>query len=1037
MILNILIIYIITQLQVTKSAFHSCNSSNKCNSQIICNDQDCTLRCVSTGATVCEGNLAYHCTEPNKMCKIECIGTDACHGIDVQSNSNTTVICDGNGACTDGTFEIDGTNNAVDVNMTCVGARETCKNNVVNLYGSSSNNQFNLFCGAGAQSNDWTCSWMDVHCYFQNAQCGVECETNDEYSCAPKTSRPNNLHCHTNGIDTTCNIINTFPPTHIGFDYAFTFTPSQSPTTGTPTQPPTTAPSLSPTSPPSNIPSIAPSQIPSQYPSISPSQIPSIFPSISPSVAPTIFPSISPSLVPTQPPTTAPSLAPSVIPSVAPSITPSIPPTQVPSLTPSVIPSVAPTQPPSILPSLVPSVAASLAPIVSPTFTPSITPSQPPSFNPTTSPTISPTTTPSSQPTLYLRSNDIASNYAMHSYYNFSLNNDKVFTFPAAIGKCMKQYPDDSYIEYECIDNETAVYNIYSDNKCSTEIHLNDTLLNLVVDVEFKCDGTEDTFMELELFPNINCAQHEKITIFAADNVCSPYESSSQSIYYQLYCHDYDFNDKSYMYFYYFNHNGCVYNDKGQTLIEYNECGQHTDDIMPFYVKIIQCFTSDIIIPTSSTTIMTTSPSQFPSVFPTTIMTTIDDDDKDIGSDSNPFNSYNLSGYIVVISCICLPFIICLIIYLYHRKLIKQGTDAPAYVSVFKYFFGVMDFYTDAIWSLTLFMENNTLFPYSVIFVFGPHVVSICVCLAYVTKWKQTRGNPHIIHYATTYDKLIILLSLIGGFYTTTEIITSHIFHLNILSLQISNKTKTLICTNLKIANLILFENIPCLIIQYLYLKQNETSNTELFSNGVSITLLAMILGIFAILFSLLTITQRLLNSCIDIARNKYEHGNEQYEIKLAFTLINNRSQQSTQSVLKSVTSDNSENQRKLGESITNSDSKQLEIGANTSTQAIVQRFHIHSKGLLSDAMVDAFDLELSQIVSIYIKWSLNRLKVNAKIKYLNEDTYNKIQKEMTKHYHDLKKQIAKKLALNINGFDLIFEPVSEPKIELVNVDSV
>ncbi len=47
------------------------------------------------------------------------------------------------------------------------------------------------------------------------------------------------------------------------------------------------------------------------------------------------------------------------------------------------------------------------------------------------------------------------SNYVMH--YKF---NGEYFQFAASIGQCMNEYFDsDTYIKYQCINNETAVFN--------------------------------------------------------------------------------------------------------------------------------------------------------------------------------------------------------------------------------------------------------------------------------------------------------------------------------------------------------------------------------------------------------------------------------------------------------------------------------------------------------------------------------------------------------------------------------------------------
>ena len=549
----------------------------------------------------------------------------------------------------------------------------------------------------------------------------------------------------------------------------------------------------------------------------------------------------------------------------------------------------------------------------------------------------------------------------------------------------MEEYPFDpeseTYFEYECVDNETAVYNVYLDNEC-TELQSNETIKDISL---FECDGTEDTFMELALFPDNICRGYERKTIFVADGVCAQFVPN---IYAQLYCNH--LYEDTFMFFYYFGDQFCAYDDR-QTYVDQNECTDSNP--MPFYTEIIQCWTANEI-----DTVPTQNPSKFPSQTPSEMVTIATTDTEDILSESETnMNSFDLSGYAVVVCCFALAFVLCVIVYFYHRNRIKKGTDAPAYLSIAKYFAGVVDFYTDVIWSLTLWNEQSRLFPYSCAFVFGPHILSLCVCVAYLTKWKQTRTNAHISNYAKTYDKVVILLSLIGGFYTATEIITSHIFHLDVLSLQISVRAKAQICTNLKIANLILFENIPCLVIQYLYLTQSQSSENFL-NNGVSITLLAMAFGFIAVLFSVVTLVQRSLNACIEMARNRYESDSEQYQIRLDITLSNNALQ-----FLSAVN---------------------LEKDGANDPRLTVQRFHIHSNKLISSAMVCVFDVQSSQIESVYVRWANDALKVNAKIKYLSKDKYDNIRAAVgLSAKKRLKSQFSQKLVLDRHLFDLSVEP--------------
>eukprot|EP00485_Elphidium_margaritaceum_P019905 CAMPEP_0202727720 /NCGR_PEP_ID=MMETSP1385-20130828/185264_1 /ASSEMBLY_ACC=CAM_ASM_000861 /TAXON_ID=933848 /ORGANISM="Elphidium margaritaceum" /LENGTH=903 /DNA_ID=CAMNT_0049393963 /DNA_START=153 /DNA_END=2861 /DNA_ORIENTATION=- len=249
--------------------------------------------------------MQYTCEDPNKLCKVECQGHDACH-LSVVSYASTEIVCNGYNACYDMDITVVGDDsNDVYVNITCE-TRESCNAVTVNLQGSGTNNAFSLFCAAGAPgSYDWSCQNVDVNCNFANAQCAVECEGGTLASCCHGT---NTLNCLTNGVGSTCD---NLTPGDFGFEYGITYIPTSSPTqpssspTDLPTTTPTSAPTLSPSAAPSNAPSFPPSSAPTFSPTASPSSAPSFSPSGSPSQPPTAAPSHAPSIPPTDSPTTA------------------------------------------------------------------------------------------------------------------------------------------------------------------------------------------------------------------------------------------------------------------------------------------------------------------------------------------------------------------------------------------------------------------------------------------------------------------------------------------------------------------------------------------------------------------------------------------------------------------------------------------------------------------------------------------------------------------------------------------------------------
>eukprot|EP01084_Bolivina_argentea_P243206 407760_1 len=591
-----------------------------------------------------------------------------------------------------------------------------------------------------------------------------------------------------------------------------TFLPSLSPSIA-----PTIPPTVSPSTPPSVVPSNVPTDAPSTTPTLSPSNNPSISPSNDPTEAPTEAPSSNPTSPPSIAPTNSPSFAPidsptyspSESPSLSPTLSPSKTPTAAPTNAPSTVPTMSPSQEPSNAPSNMPSVAPSMSPSkyptdspsIAPSFVPSISPSNYPTQSPSIAPTIAPSYSPTPRPTFYTFSHEnINSNYVMNDN-QFRINN---FRFPAAIGHCMHEYfLSTTYIKYECIDNETAVHSIYKDRHCNSKpisTHQYDPLND-----EFICNGS-NTFIQLELFPNEECAQSQKSTIFIADGICTEYYNGD---FYKLYCNGYesnkDENTYSYAWFEYFNDKCSIYGFEEQHVIEEeDECisgdSQNIFDnrVNYLFMEIIDCFAIEYV--------------------------SVDDTE----NDEITLTEMAVSGYAVGGLVVVAPLILILIAMLFHK--FKTGSDNPEYLSFFKFFGSTGDFYTDAIWSFILYSEGHYLYLWAFICTFGPHLLSIIVGLLYITNWRQNRAKQHIAEYAKEFDTKIIILTLFSGFYATAEIITSHLFHLEVLSLQLTKKQKSRIF-NLQILNEVILEDIPCFYIQYLYL---TTSGTSIFENELN-----------------------------------------------------------------------------------------------------------------------------------------------------------------------------------------------------------
>eukprot|EP01084_Bolivina_argentea_P274660 468205_1 len=705
-------------MHTTTAFFKICNRTSPCTSETItCDDGDidCHLLCDSESDPSDFGPctaVKYYCNGQNNECELTCNKHQSCYALKLYSNISTTVVCTGTDPCVAtndlNPFEVNviGNNNPVSVNVTCIGANwKACQFAHINLYGSNAGNEANILCKNTGNTFRPSCRSVNMQCEFANSQCTAECETFDGASCLTPSSFPvddNTLTCPYNGIGTTCNIIN-YTQTN-NFVYGVTFVPTATPTeiSNSPSMPPSNAPSISPTVPPTNTPSMPPSNAPSISPTVPPTNTPSMPPSNAPSISPTVppsnAPSISPTLNPTPAPTDNPTLAPSINPSTNPSNAPSISPTIAPSNNPSRNPSKTPSNSPSVPPTINPSINPSIAPTFAPSISPSSTPSLPPTLNPSDSPT--------ARPTYISYSNNIQSNYIMIN--NFGING---FILPAAIGKCMNEYfMSDTYIQYECMDQNTVIHNIYNSIDCNINSIVSDSTKYYNKSInDFKCDG-EDTFIELELFSSPQCPNSQKSIVFVADGICTPYDTTNiNNKHFSLYCNDYestqDSNIYGFVWFEYFNDKCSIYAHEQSKLIE-EESGT-CDSQQPLFennndisIKIIDCFTINET-DTIDTTIITTKKATTTIVTTGNIEETTGDGLGDINDANDNTKIANISGYIVVGGCLLFPMIFILIAFMFHKK--RKGTDRPGYISLFKFFTSIGDFYTDAIFALTLY----------------------------------------------------------------------------------------------------------------------------------------------------------------------------------------------------------------------------------------------------------------------------------------------------------------------------------------------
>ena len=321
--------------------------------------------------------------------------------------------------------------------------------------------------------------------------------------------------------------------------------------------------------------------------------------------------------------------------------------------------------------------------------------------------------------------------------------------------------------------------------------------------------------------------------------------------------------------------------------------------------------------------------------------------------------------------------------YGYHRH--RSGTDIPRYSAFFKLLGYTADRYTDGIWSLMLYLEGSRLWIYALLFSFGSHALSVMVGLLFIIKWR-TGSNLYVRGYANQYDKLVMFLAVTAGFYGAAEMVSSHLSHLNALSLQIQREDMSMI-QNLRILNCIFLESLPCFVIQILYLQSLRSFDL----NGNNITLITMTFSVLSILFGALTVIQRASSKCINLQRA--QNGRT---ISMKFYL------------------------------------KEKETG-------IIKGYHVHTRYLLQRSLSLSLELEMNQVYIAKIGKVGAGIVVNGTLEYVDAEHAELIVAHLgdanSELFRDLQNECLKQLRLDGNGaVSLVMLKCVEEETEIVDV---
>lgn len=242
-------------------------------------------------------------------------------------------------------------------------------------------------------------------------------------------------------------------------------------------------------------------------------------------------------------------------------------------------------------------------------------------------------------------------------------------------------------------------------------------------------------------------------------------------------------------------------------------------------------------------------PSQAPTVPPTRAPTSVND------ALIESFN--NIALYLVFIFLIIGVSV--MIVGLIFHKIVKKGSDLYAFMSVFKFFQQIGDFYTDVIFAATLFVNgDNELGIASTIFVVIPYLMSCVAGIYFVSFWNSSSvmGGKRLTSYLKKYDVFIYGLTTLAGFYSAIELCRSKLFYLQICNFQLK-RSELQKLQNGRFINIVVMENLPQFMIQVFYLA-SDTSNVDV----TGIVYISMTFSVLSIVAASLSQISRLLKRC-------------------------------------------------------------------------------------------------------------------------------------------------------------------------------
>ena len=171
---------------------------------------------------------------------------------------------------------------------------------------------------------------------------------------------------------------------------------------------------------------------------------------------------------------------------------------------------------------------------------------------------------------------------------------------------------------------------------------------------------------------------------------------------------------------------------------------------------------------------------------------------------------WEVASYLCFSLSLIAPFILSIIVYIFHKQERFYGCDKPNYLAIFSFFWHVGDLYSDIIFACVLIFQENKLWYFATTFVFVPYMGGAIMLLKHMHKWNNS--SFYISYYIHRYDTFLIAVTIVSGFYTCIELARSKIFYMDRFYLALSRK-EYMSVQNFKFFNIMLLEYVHARVV--------------------------------------------------------------------------------------------------------------------------------------------------------------------------------------------------------------------------------